>query len=882
MGRREYRFALDEIPHHPRSRRIVVRQRDRPPGASDHDGRSAGPAGHPGGWPAQPARDAQADRIQGGLPGHASRGGSNLASAGHQPAVAGGTSRASRRALPRRRRASPERSRGPSPLRVTVRDAAGRTIQTLRFEPDGPLSFDVGDGPVLGMGEGGPRPVRGTNWREQPVQFDRRGALDTMEPRWQADMCGSRNPAAVLFGTSGWGLFVATPWVQVDLTDASRGKFLPVQPPATGPQNEKNQQQNAGKGLPPADQYVAGLYDVFVFDAAAPTDALGDFASITGRASMPPRWALGYMQSHRTLEDETQMLRIIDAFREKRIPLDAVIYLGTGFAPVGWNTRQPSFDFNPNVFKRDPKAVLADMHARHVKVVVHMVPWDRDRLPTLHGTIPAAKGETVDGSHIQSCWQQHVGLVRAGIDAFWPDEGDWFNLFERIKRHQLYYQGSLSTTPNVRPWSLQRNGFPGIAQWGGWVWSGDTDTSWKTLEAQIAVGLNYSLSIGPYWGSDIGGFYPNREYWRALRALVPVRGVLRIVPRARTRLANAAAMELGWPRARTARIRQQQPGASAGRPASHRSGGAREPGHRTHCEAVCRTSLPADAVHLHARPRSPRPRASAHACAVAPLSGRRDRALEGDQFLWGRDLLIAPVYTKGATTRAVYLPAGDWYDWWTRERVAGGRTINAPSIWRRCRSTRARAPSSRSIRSGSTDEPVSGPTTLRVFPGANGDFTLYDDDGTSQQYLGGRGNWIRMTWTDATRTLTLEPGAPSGATDVVRPRAFRVVLPDGRTNDVSMRRPPSDGGVPGTAEDRRDDHDRIGPGLQVHAARQGTAAADRRSDDHSRHRNARGWQGVLEHANRQFALQYPRRRQRDSRILRRHAQCAREIASSSR
>ena len=62
---------------------------------------------------------------------------------------------------------------------------------------------------------------------------------------------------------------------------------------------------------------------------------------------MPPKWALGYMQSHRTLEDETQMLGIIDTFRAKQIPLDAVIYLGTGFAPRGWNTRQPSFDFNP-------------------------------------------------------------------------------------------------------------------------------------------------------------------------------------------------------------------------------------------------------------------------------------------------------------------------------------------------------------------------------------------------------------------------------------------------------------------------------------------------------------------------------------------------------
>ena len=125
---------------------------------------------------------------------------------------------------------------------------------------------------------------------------------------------------------------------------------------------------------------------------------------------MPPRWALGYMQSHRTLADDAQLVKIVETFRAKQIPVDAVIYLGTGFCPVGWNTEQPSFDFNPAVFKRDPKEVLADMHARNVKVVVHIVPWERDRLPTLHGTIPPRKGETVDASHIQSYWQQHVSL----------------------------------------------------------------------------------------------------------------------------------------------------------------------------------------------------------------------------------------------------------------------------------------------------------------------------------------------------------------------------------------------------------------------------------------------------------------------------------------
>ena len=279
-----------------------------------------------------------------------------------------------------------------------------------------------------------------------------------MEPRWQADMYGSRNPSAMLLGTDGWGLFVATPWVHVDLRDKTRGVLSPWQSSAAAqtPQHQRSQQQNEGKGRPPVDKQVPGLWDFFVFDAQDPTKALKDFSIITGPAVLPLRWALGYMQSHRTLEDETQLLGIIDTFRAKRIPVDAVIYLGTGFSPRGWNTRQPSFTFHPDVFKRDPKVVLADMHARNVKVVVHMVPWDRDKLATLHGSIPAKPNDTIDASHIQSYWQEHVPLIQTGIDAFWPDEGDWFNLFERIKRHLLYYQGHLSTMPNARPWSLQR------------------------------------------------------------------------------------------------------------------------------------------------------------------------------------------------------------------------------------------------------------------------------------------------------------------------------------------------------------------------------------------------------------------------------------------
>jgi len=192
------------------------------------------------------------------------------------------------------------------------------------------------------------------------------------------------------------------------------------------------------------------------------------------------------MQSHRELRDadlgsEDLLLHVVDTFREKRIPLDAVIYLGSGFTPTGWNTPQPSFDFNRDVFERQPDEVLADLHARNVKVITHIVPWGRGRLRTLHGTVPPAQGDVLDASHVFSYWQEHVPLVRAGVDAWWPDEGDWFDLYERIRRHELYCEGPLWTTPGVRPWSLHRNGHVGVAQWDGWIWSGDPQGTWKTL-----------------------------------------------------------------------------------------------------------------------------------------------------------------------------------------------------------------------------------------------------------------------------------------------------------------------------------------------------------------------------------------------------------------
>jgi alpha-glucosidase/alpha-D-xyloside xylohydrolase len=506
-----------------------------------------------------------------------------------------------------------------------------------------------------------------------------------------------------------------------------------------------------------------------------------DIATIAGPAVMPPLWSLGYMQSHRELVDrdrssEELLLHVVETFRAKNLPLDAVIYLGTGFTPTGWNTRQPSFAFNPRVFRRDPKAVIDDLHAQHTKVIVHIVPYGRDRLPTLHGTIPARPDEQLDASHIATYWKEHVGLVEAGVDAWWPDEGDWFNLFERIKRHQLYYQGPLSSRPDVRPWSLHRNGHLGVAKWGGWVWSGDTQSTWKTLEAQIAVGINHSLSLSPYWGSDTGGFYTTSELtgelyarWFQFSAFCPSFRSHGRIWRLRT--------PWGWGLDDMGFTEGQKdlPGQSEMNNPS--------------IEPICRRYAE---LRYRLMPYTYTLAAEARGTGIPLMRAMwlhypRDEHARGlgTQYLWGRDLLIAPVFTQGAKSRDVYLPEGMWYDWWSGEKQSGPKTVTR---------TVDLATMPMYVRAGSiipfdpvrqyTSAAVDEPTTIRIFTGANGEFRWYEDDGVSQDYLQGKYSWTTLDWDNDARQFTIERSKTSGDFDLGA-REFTVeLIPEGKKQQL--------------------------------------------------------------------------------------------------
>ncbi|HEX4951758.1 MAG TPA: DUF5110 domain-containing protein, partial [Blastocatellia bacterium] len=130
--------------------------------------------------------------------------------------------------------------------------------------------------------------------------------------------------------------------------------------------------------------------------------------------------------------------------------------------------------------------------------------------------------------------------------------------------------------------------------------------------------------------------------------------------------------------------------------------------------------------------------------------------LRGDQYLWGRDMLVAPVVEKGVTTRNVYLPRGDWYDFWTEERMTGGREVSkAVDLATMPLYARAGAIIPLGPVKQYTEQVVDAPLTLVIYPGADGTFAWYEDDGKTFDYQRGKFMRVQCVWNDRQRRLSL-------------------------------------------------------------------------------------------------------------------------------
>ena len=606
------------------------------------------------------------------------------------------------------------------PLSVSIYRPDGKVLQSLVFENDGGtnlLTFETA-APVLGLGEG-----------EQ--QFDRRGHFFPMRNGQLSPMLathGATIPVPFLLGTDGWALFVHEPWGSFDLR-GGKGRF------ALRPESLKHEP-----------------IDLFFISAPQPADALAEYIRLVGHPVMPPKWVLGYIQSHRTLSGPDEPLEIAKTFREKELPCDAVIYLGTGYCTNGWNTGHGSLEFNPNAFNHPAEQIKA-LHDLNFRVILHINHAPRD----LFG---ASIDEPSDSPlHIRNYWARHKQDFALGVDGWWPDDGDELPIEARLARHRCYYEGPLSDRPNVRPWALHRNGFAGAARDGGFLWSGDTMSRWATLAAHVPVALNYSLSLTPYWGSDTGGFVPTPELtgelytrWFEFSAFNPLF-------RSHGRTWHLR-LPWGWNTGETG-------------PIESRDVTDRAELHNSQVEPICRKYLE---LRYRLLPYNYTLMREACDTGLPPMRAlwlhypnEAEAVSLGDEYLWGRDILVAPVVEKGATSRRLYLPKGNWYDWWSGEQLAGGR-------WLERQVDLATMPIY--VRAGAiipldpvrqyTAQPVQAPTTLRIHPGSDGDFVLYDDDGTTLDYLHNVATWTHFHWNDARRTLTIEPDNRSKARPAAR------------------------------------------------------------------------------------------------------------------
>jgi alpha-glucosidase (family GH31 glycosyl hydrolase) len=620
-----------------------------------------------------------------------------------------------------------------NPISITIADEHHKVLQQLDWDANtGALTFVTGTSPLYGLGEGGP-------------QFDRRGSTDPMrsgQGGYKLATHGGRVPIPWIIGASGWAIFFHQPFGTFDFT-GSQSKFMPTSHDAALP------------------------LDLFLVASSDPSVILAEYAKLTGFAEMPPLWSLGYQQSHRTLASREEVIAEAKLFREKKLPCDALIYLGTGFCPSGWNTENGAFDWNSRVFP-DPKGVLDELHQEHFRAVTHVVILSDTLRGTVHDKCDLSRFDEAEAS---CYWDAHRKDFAMGIDGWWPDEGDPLDIPSRLVRNRMYWEGPQIDRPNERPYALHRNGYSGMQRYASFLWSGDVYSTWETLKTHIPIALNTALSGIPYWGTDIGGFVPTPEFTAELYIRWFQFGSFCPLFRCHGRTWKLR-LPWGW--------NTGDPG-----PVEIRNyNGAAIPDssqlHDTRVEPICRK-------YLELRYRMmPYLYSTVRECTTTGMPIMRPlwlhfpndpRSVEcGDQYLWGKSLLVTPVVEKGATARRVYLPPGTWYDFWTNESVEGGRAIDRPvdletlPLYVRAGSILPLGPIKQFV-----SEKVDAPLSISIYPGSDATFLLYEDDGTSFNYRNGDWMGIQMNWNDAHKKLDLALASGSHMLSP-EPRAIEVQL----------------------------------------------------------------------------------------------------------
>jgi alpha-D-xyloside xylohydrolase len=522
----------------------------------------------------------------------------------------------------------------------------------------------------------------------------------------------------------------------------------------------------------------------FLFGPAA-DDVIRGYRELTGAAPLMPKWLWGFWQCKERYQTQAEMTGIVAKYRQLGVPLDGIIQDWQYWKPNGWG----SHEFDPARYP-NPAAMVKDLHAMNAHVLISV--WPKFDLgltnlaeleqagavysPVLPSVYPKGQQKWYDpfspaGRKIY--WQQlSQHLFRLGFDGWWLDaseaefSGKWgefrafktaagpgaevFNAYPLLHTTGIH-QGQRAQTGAKRVVILTRSAYAGQQRNAAITWSGDIHGNWTVFARQIPAGLNFSVSGIPYWNTDIGGFFSgnptNKNYqelftrWFQFGAFNPMFRV-------------------------------------------HGSGNGKE----LWLWDEPTQKILADYIRLRYRLL---PYIYSTAWQVTDGGGTMLRPLMmdfmndtnaldvGDQFLFGPGILVSPVTQSNAITRSVYLPGrGDWHDFWTGKRMAGGQRIEAAApietlpLFVRAGTILPLSPVVQYV-----SEKPADPVELRVYRGADGAFTLYEDEGDNFHYEKGGFATIPLTWCEAGGTLTI--GARRGKfPGMLKERTFRVVLVD--------------------------------------------------------------------------------------------------------
>ena len=522
------------------------------------------------------------------------------------------------------------------------------------------------------------------------------------------------------------------------------------------------------------------------------------FRSLTGKVELPPKYAFGYVQSKERYVGSHDIDSVLNRFRSARIPLDVIVQDWLYWKDGLWGYKK----FDEAKYPQPEKAI-ANVHNNHAHFMLSIWPQlaaDEEKAMTEKGFVLGRNiYDAFNPAARKMYWDNYVykNLFIKGVDAWWcdssePVEFDWNRggnaiagdpaaRFEknvqvmsellgamRVNTYSLHhtqgiYENQRKSDHEKRVFILTRASYPGQQRYGTMVWNGDTKATWADFSSWIPGGLNYMVTGSPYWTIDAGAFFVrSRPEWFA-KGEFP-----------------GGLADTGY---REFYVRNLQYSGWLPLFRSHGSDVAREP---------WAFGVPGDVFYdailkqINLRYRL-LPYIYSTAAKVTNEDYTMTRSLLfdfrtdtnvynlKDEFMFGQSFLICPVivpmyYSPGnkrldkvAKERVVYLPKGaGWVDFWTGKRSAGGETIDAA------------APIDHIpvfVREGSivpmgplvqyTAEKPAGAWEIRVYPGADGKFTVYEDEGDNYNYEKGHKTAFDLSWNDKNQTLII--GKKTGA-----------------------------------------------------------------------------------------------------------------------